>query len=247
MSSDGGKVLFDKDAGRLDVVNLADERSVGSLQTSGGRFAGLALFSPDDSLVLTAGGEADQRGELTVWEAPQPGGRAAERRRLLRPGAGQAVTCAAFSPDPEKPFVVAGTADGLVSTWAVPAAAERGRQMVAEVVSVMPADARTVTLSVEMANPTDQFPNGLADRSLATIILTPGSEPAAPPAVVPPAVKPAGGVAPVVGGVVPAGGTSPAATRGPAEAPPKPLPPAAAPSGVSLPPVPAPGGLGSGK
>ncbi len=246
VSTDGGKVLFDKDAGRLDVVNLADERPLGSLQASGGRFAGLALFSPDDGLILTAGGEADQRGELAVWEAPQPGGRAVERRRLLTRG-GQPVTCAAFSPDPDKPFVVAGTADGLVSTWAVPAAAERGRQMVAEVVSVMPADARTVTLSVEMANPTDQFPNGLADRSLATIILTPGSEPAAPPAVVPPLVKPAGGVAPMVGGVVPAGGTSPAATRGPSEAPPKPLPPAAAPSGVTVPPVPAPGGLGSGK
>ena len=247
--SAGCRVLFDKDAGRLDVVNLADERSVGSLQAGGGRFATLALFSADDSLILTAGGEADQRGELTIWETPQPGGRAAERRRLQTRG-GAAVTCAAFSPDPDKPFVVVGTADGLVSQWAVPAAAERGRQMVAEVVSVMPADARTATLSVEMANPTDQFPNGLADRSLATIIITPGNEPPAPPAPAPqpvaPPVRPAGGPVPQVGGVIPAAASVPALPApAPATAPPKPLPPATKPSGVALPAVPT-SSLGSG-
>jgi WD40 repeat protein len=62
VSADGSKVLFDKDPGRLDVVSLADERTVGSLASPGGtaRFATLALFSPDDTFILTAGGDADQ-------------------------------------------------------------------------------------------------------------------------------------------------------------------------------------------
>ena len=176
--------------------------------------------------MLTAGGEADQRGELTVWEVPQPGGRGAERRRLLTRN-GTAVTCAAFSPDPDKPFVVVGTADGSVSYWAAPGRAERGQQMVGTVVSALPADARSLTLRVEMPNPLE---GGLVDRSQATIILTPGAEPAAPPPAAP-GVRPAGGV--VDGGqVIPAGGIAP---RPAAAAPARPLPPTAGPGGVSLP------------
>ena len=244
VSSDGARVLFDKDASRLDVVALGDERSVGSLQTSGGgRFAGLALFSADDAFILTAGGEADQRGELTVWEAPQPGGRAAERRRLMTRN-GATATCAAFSPDPDKPFVVVGTNNGEVAYWAAPGRAEQGKQMVATVVSSLPADARSLTLRVEMANPTDQFEGGLSDRSLATIIITPGNEPAALPPVVPapaaPAVgniRPAGGPADG-GGVVTAGGVlpqQPAASRPAVVAPPKSLPPAVGPTAFTMP------------
>lgn len=216
VSHDGAKVLFDKDPGRLDVVSLADERSVGTLQDSGAaaRFATLALFSPDDRLVLTAGGEADQRGELTVWEAPQPGGRGAELRRLMAPR-GSAVTCAAFSPDADKRIIAAGTADGGVYFWTTPA--EREKSIVGEVVSIVSADARSMQVRVEMPNPIDQWGEGLKERSLATIIIDPNQAvtppaPAAPAAPQPAGVRPIGAVADPQGGfVVPAVAVSPAA------------------------------------
>ncbi|MGL6094511.1 MAG: HlyD family efflux transporter periplasmic adaptor subunit, partial [Fimbriiglobus sp.] len=83
VSSDGSKVLFDKDPGRLDVLSLVDGRTLGTVQNPSGsaRFTGLAIFSPDDKWILTAGGDADVKGELQFWEAPATGGRASERRR----------------------------------------------------------------------------------------------------------------------------------------------------------------------
>jgi WD40 repeat protein len=223
VSHDGAKVLFDKDPGRLDVVSLADERSVGTLQDSGGaaRFATLALFSPDDRLVLTAGGEADQRGELTVWEAPQPGGRGAELRRLMAPR-GAAVTCAAFSPDADKRVIAAGTADGGVYFWTTPA--EREKSIVGEVVSIVSADARSMQVRVEMPNPLDQWGEGLKERSLATIIIDPNQKVTPPAPAAPAAPQPAGGVRPIGAVGTPQGGIIPAVAVAPA-----PLPPVSAP------------------
>lgn len=238
VSSDGGRVLFDKDPGRLDIVNLADERTVGTLQNPGGaaRFATLAVFSADDKAVLTVGSDADQRGELTVWEAPQPGGRAAELRRLSTPR-NAAVTSAAFSPDPAKRFVVVGTADGGVYFWTQVATDDAGRRIIGEVVSVAPADAKTVAVRVEMTNPADRNGDSLQDRSQATIIVPPeGVVLPAPPA--PLAAPPAGPnvAVPAPGAVVPAGGGVPAGGVKPVSYTEKVSPPAAAPTAV-VPPV----------
>lgn len=228
VSADGAKVLFDKDAGRLDLVSLADERSLGQLQSagSGARFATLALFSADDKSVLTVGGEADQKGEMTLWEAPLSGGRAAERRRLLTPK-GAAVTCAAFSPDAEKPFVVAGTVEGGVHVWELTANEAESQQIIGTVVAVLPADAKSLTVRVEMANPVGASGgDGLKDRSLATIIINPDSQPALP--VAPPPVRPAA-AAGEPGVIIPAGGIAiptplPTGTVPPLTAPPAPIP-----------------------
>jgi WD40 repeat protein len=231
VSSDGGRVLFDKDPGRLDVVSLADERTVGALSAPGGsaRFATVALFSPDDSFVLTAGGESDQRGELTLWEAPQPGGRGAERLRLTTPR-GATVTCAAFSPDPDKRFVVVGTADGGVHYWTPSLADQRSKTLTAEVVSVLPHDARQVLVGVELANPS-AVGDDLPDRSQATIIISADGQ--APQAAAPPAtVRPAAATGSEAGGVVPAGLVVP-----PAAAPGAALPPANPGGGPVIPPA----------
>ena len=180
VSSDGSRVLFDKDASRLDVVSLADERSVGTVQNPGGgaRFAGFAMFSPDDSLILTAGADNDQKGELTVWDTPAPGNRAAERRRLVTPK-NSAITCAAFSADPAFKFVAVGTVDGGVHFWTSPTDGD-GKRIVGEIVSVVPADAKSVQVRVELMNPIDKATGeGLQDRSAATIIVPPGGVPAA--------------------------------------------------------------------
>ncbi len=231
VSSDGSRVLFDKDASRLDVVSLADERSVGTVQNPGGgaRFAGFAMFSPDDALILTAGADNDQKGELTVWDTPAAGNRAAERRRLVTPK-NSAVTCAAFSADPAFKFVAVGTVDGGVHFWTSPTDGD-GKRIVGEVVSVVPADAKSVQVRVELMNPIDKAnPEGLQDRSAATIIVPPGGVPAsavpnvlvAPPAA-PAAVVPASAqvvATPGVPAVRPALATTPLVT-----VPPVPLPP----------------------
>lgn len=221
VSSDGGKLLFDKDPTRLDVVSLTDERSVGTLQSAGAgaRFATLAIFSADDQYVLTAGGEADQRGELTLWVAPQAGGRGSEKFRLMTPR-GATVTCAAFSPDKDKRFMVVGTAEGGVHLW-TPSAVQAEKPLVGEVVAVLSGDARSVTVRVELMNPTDAG-EALKERSLATIIIDPTQLPAVPAPAGARPVNAAGG--PDAGPVVQAGGVTAPATHLPASLPPAPLP-----------------------
>ncbi|MGL6074942.1 MAG: HlyD family efflux transporter periplasmic adaptor subunit [Fimbriiglobus sp.] len=232
VSSDGSRVLFDKDATRLDLVSLGDERSVGTVQSAGSstRFGNFAIFSSDDSLILTAGAENDQRGELTVWETPQPGNRASERRRLVTPR-NAAITTAAFSPDATHKFVAVGTTDGGVYYWTAPTEGE-GKRLTGEVVSIVPIDTKSAQVRIEMANPIDKTTGeGLQDRGAATIIIPPGGAPAA----VAPAM-PNTQVPPAPGGVIPASAVIPAA---PMPTPMAPLPPVVAPP-AAIPPVTAP-------
>ncbi len=248
VSTDGAKVLFDKDPSRLDIVSLADERTVGTLQSPGGgaRFATLALFSPEDRFVLTAGGDTDQKSELTVWDNPL-GGRGSERVRLMTPK-NAAITCAAFSPDPEKKFIVIGTAEGGVHYWTTTAFEERSAALTGEVVFVQQTDARSATVRVEMDNLADKFGQGLQDRSLATIIIDPNAPvlmPVVPPAVGPGPradIRPAGGVLTETGAVVPAGATSPAKSTAiaPVMTAPAPIAPSFAPATVAIPLAPPP-------
>src|SRR5262245_14101524 len=78
VSPDGGRMLFDQDKGRLDIVNLSDGQTVGQLSNVGPNvaFATLAVFGPDRAApdtpieqlppytVVTAGGEGDLKGGL---------------------------------------------------------------------------------------------------------------------------------------------------------------------------------------
>ncbi len=228
VSTDGSKMLFDKDAARLDVVSLGDSRTVGTVQNPSGaaRFTGLAIYSPDDQTILTVGGENDQRGELTIWEAPTAGGRASERQRLVTPR-NSAVTSAAFSPDPANRFVAVGTADGGVYFW-TQTGTEGSNRNIGEVVAISSADAKSFTVRVEMTNPVDARGEGLPDRSLATIIVPPEGVTLPPPAMpAPPVAQPNVGVPQPGAGVLPAGLSVPAGEA------PAPLPP----SVVPVPPV----------
>lgn len=232
VSSDGSKVLFDKDGGRIDVLSLQDGRTVGSVQNaaSSARFMGFALFNPDDSLIITAGGDGEVKGEMQLWEAPAVGGRASERRRLVTPGRAP-ITCAVFSPDKDKPFVVVGTQEGGVHYWTPPGPDERARKWVGQVEAVLPSDSRSVQVRVVMELPDSD--EGLQDRSTATVVINPdwvanpagGIAPAPSPRpatkgadgafVAPPAPK----VRPVearepTGGIVPAGGIVSQPVRG---------------------------------
>lgn len=221
VSSDGSRVLFDKDSSRIDVVSLLNAQTIGTVQNTSGtmRFTGLAIFSPDDHYILTTCGDTDARGELQLWDAPAIGGRGSERRRLVTPNRA-AVTCAAFSADPANPFVVVGTQYGGVHYWMPPSAGERGKRLAGFVESWLPADARSVQVRVVMMNP--QAGDQLQDRSMATIIIPPTEEAAPAPAPTPraqipvdsPLVQPASATAPA-GAVVPAVAQAPELTTRP--------------------------------
>jgi WD40 repeat protein/biotin carboxyl carrier protein len=168
VTSDGGRVVFDHNKSRLDLVALADRQTVGQVQNVGptSAFATLAVFSRDDSFLVTAGGEGELKGGLQVWRVPQSGGRGSEEARLFTPGRA-GVTAAAFSPTEKHRFLAVGTDLGTVHLWTPPVAR---KAYTGEVVYVDASDARQVTVRVEM----DNRELGLLDRSAATVIITPG-------------------------------------------------------------------------
>jgi len=131
-------------------------------------FATLALFNPDDSLLVTAGGEGELKGTLQMWTAPQPGGRGSEVARLMTPSR-SSVTCAAFSPVKDSPFLVVGTDRGSVHLWKPPSDTARATA-VGKLINIDSTDNRTVTVRVELDNTRLK----LFDRSAATIIINPG-------------------------------------------------------------------------
>ncbi len=212
ISSKGGRVLFDQDDGRIDVVTLSNGLPVGSVQFNGpaARFGNLAIFSPDDALVLTAGGEGDLKGELQLWSAPVAGGRGSERKRLVVPGRSH-PTCAAFGPEGTSWFVVAGTQTGGVHVWTSPILSQRAQERTGQVTAVIPNDARTVRITV-ITDRGNESGTVLQDKSSATIIIKPGEIVA--PVVPPVGTARANGDNPIV----PAGGVLPPTTITPASA-----------------------------
>ncbi|HEY2787161.1 MAG TPA: HlyD family efflux transporter periplasmic adaptor subunit [Fimbriiglobus sp.] len=207
VSSDGSRMLFDQTDDRIDVVSLADGRTVGTLQTTGagrttgtGRFATLAIFSWDDSLVLTGCGEGS-RSELQLWETPKIGGRGQEQRRCVTPTESE-VTCAAFSPDKDHPFVVVGTKAGGVHVWTPPGKTELAKIRTGTIESVLPFDDKTVQVRVRAINTGDETGDGMPDRSRAKIIVS--ADQVAPTEAVGSAVVP--NAHPGPNAVVPVGG-----------------------------------------
>jgi WD40 repeat protein len=181
VSQDGGRVLFDQDKTRIDVISLHDRQTVGQIQTSGSTaaFGTVALFSPryprqpakDDpdqstysEFLATAGGEGELKGGLQVWTVPPSGGRGSEIGRLFTPNR-VGVTCAAFSPATDTKLLAAGTTLGTVHVWVRPSAPQK--KYVGTVRNVDATDPRYVTVRVEM----DNRELRLYDRSAATIII----------------------------------------------------------------------------
>ncbi|MFO0935308.1 MAG: HlyD family efflux transporter periplasmic adaptor subunit [Gemmataceae bacterium] len=210
VSSDGSRVLFDQDENRIDLVSLADGQSVGTIQAAGqSRFSGIVAFSSDDSLVITATGSSSP-GELQLWETPKARGRGFERTRLITPGRAT-VTCAAFSPDPDKKFVVVGTATGGIFTWTPPT--EKEYQILhGTVESLLNYNEKSAMLRVRVSNPP---PNMLQDRGTANIIIDPDAVVTAPnkgatvPAVPAPVTVPASPTPAVPEPITPATATAP--------------------------------------
>ena len=169
VTKDGGRVVFDQDKNRLDLIGLADKQTAGQIQNLGPTavFSTLAVFSRDDAMLVTAGGEGELKGGLQVWTVPPAGGRGSEAARFFTPGR-VGVTAAAFSPSAAHPFLVVGTEKGSVHLWKPPAAARTA--YTGRVTNVDSTDPRYVTVRVEM----DNKQLNLLDRSAATVIINPG-------------------------------------------------------------------------
>jgi WD40 repeat protein len=178
VSRDGGRVLFDQDKGRVDLVDPANGQTIGQIEnvTAAGSFSTLAIFGPDDAApnapadqlppygIATAGGDGDLKGTVQYWLAPRTGGRGAEVGRLITPGRAP-VTAAAFSPVRGEPFLVVGTSVGGVHLWKPPTAARKAHK--GRITFIDPTDVRYVTVRVEMNNAELK----LLDHSAATIII----------------------------------------------------------------------------
>ncbi|HEY1189260.1 MAG TPA: HlyD family efflux transporter periplasmic adaptor subunit, partial [Gemmata sp.] len=160
VSSDGARVLFDQDKGRIDLVDPSNGQTVGQIQNVGsaGAFSTLAVFEPNADgvkadpnrpyVVATGGGDGDLKGTVQVWQAPRTG-RGAEVGRLITPGRAP-VTVAAFSPVRGERFLVVGTSNGGVHLWKPPTEARKTNT--GRIVNIDATDSRYVTVRVEMDN-----------------------------------------------------------------------------------------------
>ena len=134
VSSDGRYMLFDQGK-TLQILSVEDGRVINTVQTPGNTvdFQTTAIFSPDGSLLLTAGAS---EGRLQLWSAPINNSRAFEVRQYVAQERSP-VTCAAFSPQGgwwhrrvgslnrnKGALAVSGTKDGYVYVWPVPSAEE---------------------------------------------------------------------------------------------------------------------------
>jgi WD40 repeat protein len=173
ISPDGGRVLFDQDKSRIDLVTLTDAQTTGQITNVGPgiSFANLAIFAPDRGpkepyTIVTAGGEGDLKGGLQVWQLARSGGRGTEIARLMTPGR-VPVVCAAFSPHKDIRFLVVGTERGTVHVWTPPS--ETQKKLEGRITNIESSDPRFVTVRVEMTNKDLK----LLDRGAATVIVNP--------------------------------------------------------------------------
>jgi WD40 repeat protein len=161
VSQDGGRMVFDQGP-RLQVLSVPDGRTLADMRGTFGStpFETLALFSPDASLLLTAGAP---EGVMQLWRAPTEAGRAYEVRRLETLERAP-VTCAAFAADggvaDDGSFAASGTKDGTVYLWPMPTPAQVaghriGELTLTQVDHALDANARQVRLAVDVRNPVD--------------------------------------------------------------------------------------------
>lgn len=168
---DGKWMIYDKQGQELQILAVEGGRYLASLHNPHGTipFDTMAAFSPDGSLLLTAGAA---EGRLQLWQTPTRHSRGLEVRQLA-PSTNDrsAATCAAFAPDAglekdgDGSFVVTGTKSGTVYVWPVPNKRDVENHPVtsARKAHLAPSqdNVRQVRVTVELANPPDeQHPEG---------------------------------------------------------------------------------------
>lgn len=120
VTHDGRFMLYE--SGKvLKWLSIESHSMVHSLAapTSANIFDKLAIFSPDDSLLLTAGGAGAAEGRLQLWCAPHGDERGYEVRQYGTKDR-QPVNCAAFSPNAGPGSFAVSGAGKKVYVWAIP-------------------------------------------------------------------------------------------------------------------------------
>lgn len=118
VSEDGKWMLFDQGRTmKLYSVETQTLKHTFSVPANSTPFDTLAVFSPDTSMILTAGAP---EGRLQLWRTPDAKTRAFEVRQFGTTD-GFPVRCAAFSPivGKEKPFAVSASGSKIY-VWSIP-------------------------------------------------------------------------------------------------------------------------------
>ncbi len=161
VSADGQYMLFDQGK-TLQILSVEDGKTLSTLQNPTGNvgFQTLALFSPNASLLLTAGaGE----GRLQLWSRPHDNELGYEVRQLVT-DEHATVACAAFAPGNR--LAASGTDDGFVYLWSIPSKEEVADHPIRNVPlsAINPAQnasSRQFQIGVEVRNQiTPQYPTG---------------------------------------------------------------------------------------
>ena len=165
VSHDGKWMLFDQGS-TLKLISVESRTLTHTLKVpvNSTPFETLALFSPDDKLILTAGAP---EGRLQLWSTPDSDTRAFEVRQFATKER-QPVSCAAFSPDAgkggEKSFAVSASGH-LIYVWPIPTNQEvrdhriKNVEMTLKTHSLDPST-RQSRVGFEVANPGGFFEAG---------------------------------------------------------------------------------------
>jgi WD40 repeat protein len=174
VSQDGQQMLFDQGK-TLQVLSVPDGRTVAvpiKKPSTSTPFETFALFSPDATLILTAGAPD---GRLQLWRSPTSAERAFEVRVFSSTERSNA-TCAAFAPKDAtiagKSFAVSGTREGQVMLWQLPTAKEILDAPVSGVLSYdnsVEASGRQARILVEIENSNNRLVAG----KQVTVVINP--------------------------------------------------------------------------
>ena len=170
VSRDGRWMLFDQGK-TLQIRSVHDGRPINTLENSSMAtpFETLALFSPDASLMLTAGGPQTE-GRLQLWRCPTSKERGFEVRQFITQEKAQ-VTCAAFANDS---YAVSGTKTGNVYLWRIPTNDDVKNHRImnarlTQVAETVDAGTRQLRVGVKLRN----YDGRLIDGGPVTIVIEP--------------------------------------------------------------------------
>ncbi len=166
VSRDGSTILFDQ--GKTLQFLTPDGRAAATLQNPAGTipFETLAEFSPDASLLLTAGAS---EGRMQLWKAPTDGKRGFELRQFVT-SERSGVTSAAFfdaNAKGEIPYAISGAKDGVVYLWGLPTRGDIKNHRIENVTLnqiSQNVETRQIRIGVEVPNENRQIEGQADDR-----------------------------------------------------------------------------------
>jgi WD40 repeat protein len=179
VSHDGKWMLFDQShAHSLNLLSVESRllKHTINLPVNAQPFETFAIFSPDDSLILTAGAPENR---MQLWRVPEGSQRSFEVRQFATRER-KAVSCAAFSPEAGKggdhSFAVSGSGHKLY-VWTIPTEAAVKSHRITNVpltfkTLVLDPTTKQARIAFEIANsPTPEHPNGRFEAGRPAVIV----------------------------------------------------------------------------